>query len=159
VARSFADVAEFVANVDLEDIYCLEERARLILWTDEQLEGRTLPENSNAMGISRGDNQFRFRFRTVFTDRTAEYVADWEAFFALPEPAEVSDELLREFAQRVGFFSVYPYIRASIYGCASRLNQPIPVLGIVRQGEFELGDIMSTEEAHEAFEDRTSERV
>ena len=159
MARTFADVAEFVANVDLEDIYCLEERGRRLVWTDGQVEGRKFPETTNSMGIVNGDNQFRFRFRTLFTDRAAEYVGDWEALFVLPEPAEVSDELLREFATKVAFFSVYPYIRASIYGSASRLNLPIPVMGIVRQGGFELGDIMTPEEVRAAFEDQSSERV
>jgi hypothetical protein len=156
----YSDVVQLVAAIELEDIYCGEERGRRIQWSEEELAGRTFPSTTNTLGISREGTSVYFRFRALFTDRSAEYAADWTAEFTLPDEVDVADlPLLEEFAERVAFFAVYPYIRASIYGSASRLNQPVPVLGIVRQGQFERGDRLSEEESTTEFAPFVSERL
>jgi hypothetical protein len=156
----YEDVAALVAVIDLEDIYCIEERGRRIEWSEEELQSRTFPETSNSMGVSVDANRVRYRFRSIYSDVAAEYVADWEALFILPEGEElVAGELTQQFAEKVAFFAVYPYLRASIYGSASRLNQAVPVLGIVRQGQFASGANMTEAEVKEAFLDNKSERV
>ena len=49
--------------------------------------------------------------------------------------AEVSDELICEFFSRVAFFAVYPYFRASISQQAARIEEPAPLLPIVKAGD------------------------
>lgn len=154
-----AEVSALVERIDLEDVICQEERGRRIEWSEEQLEGRTFPEISNSMAIVREDADFLFRFRCVYTDTTAEYVADWVAQFRLPEPEELDSEVLALFAEKVAFFTVYPYMRMSVFGSASRLNQPVPILGLVRQGQFERGSRMSEQDAAATFADVRSERL
>ncbi|RQP11646.1 MAG: hypothetical protein EAS51_05245 [Microbacteriaceae bacterium] len=155
----YKDAAELVKVAALEDIYCNEERGRRIQWSEADLDGRTLPDIDSSMGIVREGDAVHFRFRTIYSDVSAEYVADWTAHFTMPANAEFADEVLQEFAEKVAFFSVYPYTRASIYGSASRLNQPVPVLGIVRQGEFQRGEKLSEEAVRALFMDNRSERV
>lgn len=156
---NLTDAAEFIAVADLDDIYCMEERGRRINWTDSDPAPADLPQITNSLGVSDDGTTFHFRFRTVYTDVEAEYVADWAAVFSAPEGSEVSKEVLAEVAERVAFFAVYPYLRASIYGSASRLNQPVPVLGLVRQGQFERGSELTDQQRREAFGDQQSERL
>ena len=153
----YTDAAGLVQDAALEDVYCNEERGRRVQWSEQDLKDRSLPEISSSMGIVTDGNAVHFRFRTIYSDVSAEYVADWAAAFTLPDESEVNNSVLQEFAEKVAFFSVYPFTRASIYGSAARLNQPIPVLGLVRQGQFERGVELSPEQAHALFADNRSE--
>jgi hypothetical protein len=153
------DVVELVAQVELDSIVVHEERGRRLHWTEDELQDRKFPLTVSSMGIGVEEMLYRFRFRTRFTDESGEYVADFEAVYGVPEAVDVSQEILSEFATRVAFMTVYPFLRASIFATASRLGLPIPVLGLVRQGEFEVGQPMSPEQVHEEFKDNRSESI
>ncbi|MBS6345005.1 MAG: hypothetical protein KH404_04620 [Bifidobacterium pseudolongum] len=49
--------------------------------------------------------------------------------------ADVSDELICEFFSRVAFFTIYPYLRASVSQQAARIEEPAPILPIVKAGD------------------------
>jgi hypothetical protein len=159
MADTYDDVYALVADVELDDIVAHEERGRRLYWTEEELEAKKLPETINSFGFLAVGNTLRFRFRSVFTDENAEYVADFEAVYGVPGEAEVSEAVTQEFASRVAFMAIYPYLRASVYGSAARLGQPIPVLGIVKQGQFSGDEKMTEEEVKAAFHDNKSERL
>ncbi|UKA75223.1 hypothetical protein [Arthrobacter sp. FW306-07-I] len=78
------------------------------------------------------------RFRMKVENEEAVYSADIGAIYSLREPVSPVPSLIAEFAERVGFMSVFPYLRESISTSASRLGLPIPVLGIVRPGDFQI---------------------
>lgn len=78
------------------------------------------------------------RFRMTVEVPEATYTADIGAIYSLDEPSRPTNELIAEFAERIGFLSVFPYIREAISGMATRLNLPAPVLGIVRAGDFRI---------------------
>lgn len=156
---SIQTIEDFVSKVTLEDVVCFEERARVIQWTDEQLKGRNLPEVDNSLGVMARAGSVLYRFRCLYTDVEAEYVADWGAEYSFPASERVEPEVLREFAERVAFFTTYPFLRASIYSAASRLNKPIPVLPIILQGQFERGEEMDPDDVKATFEDTSSERA
>lgn len=143
-------VEEMVGVVDLQDVQCIEEHARRIVWTDGKPD-RDLPEQVNAIGVTAQESQLHYRLKVRFTDTTAEYVADWMAVVTHAPETTFPEPVLREYGQRVAFFTLFPFIRASIYGSASRLNQPVPVLGLVRQGELDDGEDMTPTEAQSVF--------
>ncbi|MCS6559090.1 hypothetical protein NYQ31_11835 [Curtobacterium flaccumfaciens] len=151
-------VEQLVEFAELQDIQCFEERGRRVSWTDDERASRSFPEIDSSMGIEIGPHRVNYRVRMLYTDVEAEYIADWVAVVTIPDEHTVSADAAHEYGDRVAFFAVYPYIRASIYGSASRLNQPVPVLGVVRQGQFERGDRLSQDEARSRFEDNRSER-
>lgn len=157
MAQKIDDVHELVAITELETIVVHEERARRLRWTESELTDKSFPETTSSLGIGRDETKFRYRFRTRFTDENGEYVADFEATYVVADPIEVAEAILQEFAGRVAFMAVYPFIRASIFGSASRLGLPIPVLGLVRQGEFEAGEPMTPDQVQEEFMDNRSE--
>jgi hypothetical protein len=156
---SITTIEDFVSKVTLEDVICFEDRARAINWTEEQLKGRSLPEVDNSLGVMTKAGSVLYRFRVVYADVEAEYVADWGAQYTWPASEDVSPDVLQEFAERVAFFTTYPFLRASVYGSASRLNKPIPVLPIILQGQFERGEEMSPEQVAATFEDNQSELI
>lgn len=155
--REIVDIHELLTLVDIADLIFHEERGRRIVRTDEDLASLELPMTVNSLGTRAESTMIRFRFRTVFSDVVAEYVADAEIVYESSEEVTVGEELQREFAERVAFMALYPFLRASVNGSAMRLGLPAPLLGIVRQGEFEFGDKMSEQEVVEAFGDIRSE--
>lgn len=82
--------------------------------------------------------QVECRFKMTVEVPEATYVADIGAIYELAEPIEPTQDLIAEFAERIGFMSVFPYLREAISGLATRLNLPAPVLGIVRPGDFRI---------------------
>ncbi|KQR31101.1 hypothetical protein [Curtobacterium sp. Leaf154] len=157
-SRVVGDIHELVELVELEDVFLWEERSRRI--DETKTEGDEVPRVRNVMNVAdRADGLgIGFRFRMTFDDRQGnEFIADLQAQYETPERLEVSQELRTEFAERVAFFTVYPYLRASIQTAAARMGVPAPVLAIVRAGQFKLGSPMSADAAANEFEDRAPE--
>jgi hypothetical protein len=157
--RLVTDIVEFVGLVELDNVIVHEERSRRLMWTDEERDSLEFPFTNNSLGLMVESDVYRFRFRSVFTDESAEYVADIEIVYSTNEVVTTEESLRHEFASRVAFMAVYPFIRASFFGSASRIGLPAPVLSIIRQGEFQLGEDMSAEQIQEAFGDVRSEVV
>lgn len=164
-ARVVEDVIELVNIVSLDDIYVYEERGRRIIETatDQDPSDASDPTITNVLNVSDmvandGSYALGFRFRLVFDDRIGnEFVADVQARYGLPGKCEVSADIRTEFAERVAFFAVYPYLRASIQMSASRMSAPAPVLAIVRNGEFKLGEQLPQEVGRAQFNDTAPE--
>ncbi|MEV7762244.1 hypothetical protein [Curtobacterium flaccumfaciens] len=156
-------IEEFVGLVELRDLYVFEERARR-KEVEPPTDGEEVePEVNSALGVADavwGDSAaIGFRFRMVFDTRAgAEFVADMEARYTLPEGCSVTEGVKEEFATRVAFMTVYPYLRASIQTMAMRLGVPAPVLGIVRQGELQVGEKFGSERVAEMFPAEDAEK-
>lgn len=153
----FDDVRVLLEQLDLVDIIVHEERARRVVWEDDHV-----PENiepAMTLGFSSVGNALKYRFRMVLANDAAEYVADYEAVYVREgvDEISVSEKLIQEFAGKVAFMAVYPFIRASVFGSASRLGTSKPVLGLVRLGEFESGERLDDDAAQNAFFDTRSE--
>lgn len=156
------DIHELVDVVELSDVFFWEERARRVRFDEPAPDEEPKQRTTNSLGITVFDdgtnNGIFYRFRMVFNDgRGAEFVADMEARYALPAKFEIAEAVQQEFATRVAFMAVYPYMRTSVQTMAMRLGVPAPVLGIVRQGGMSVTGTMDDEQIRQAFEDRTSE--
>jgi len=154
------DILELVQLVELEDVIVREERGRRVF---AELDGAEIDKegevrSTNALGISDLEAEdalgIAFRYRTVFNDgHGSEFVADMEAHYRLLEPRSVSDEVKQEFATRVAFMTVYPYLRSSIQGSATRLGVKAPILGMVRQGDMAISGTLEESQVKEMFRD------
>ena len=82
---------------------------------------------------------FVFRVQQRVKTREAEITADFEVEYRLSEPGgQISEEAQIEFAEKVAFMTLVPYLRESVHATAMRLGVQPPLLGMVRQGEFRL---------------------
>ncbi|MFZ4894247.1 hypothetical protein ACL9RL_07345 [Plantibacter sp. Mn2098] len=137
--------------VGLADVVVHEERARRIVWTEEESAETEFPLTDNSLATQVDGPILRFRFRMIFADQNAEFVADIEAAYEADEAVLLSESLTAEFASRVAFMAVYPFLRSSIFYSAHRLGLPAPLLAMVKQGEFAVGDNMSPEQVQLTF--------
>lgn len=82
--------------------------------------------------------ELQLRFRVEVSGAGASYTADAAAVYTLQEAKEVPPDLVREFAERVGIFAAFPYLRSSIGNLAAQLGVDRPVLPMLRQGMVRL---------------------
>ena len=156
---SISDIHDLVAHVDIVDFVVHEERARRVEWPGGEEPAE--PRSTIRLAIRREVNRIGYRFRLTLADAAAEYVSDIEAIYEVEgedeEPPSVDIDVIKEFAERVAFMTVYPYLRTSIFGAAGRIGRAAPVMGIVRQGQFQAGVEMEIDEVEREFHDTTSE--
>lgn len=159
--RQIEDVVELVEAVELTDVFLFEERGRRIDVTgtpDDDPLVQSFASIGNREDEDEDEYGIGFRFRIVFDDRLGnEFVSDFQARYMLQGPSDIPKPVRAEFAERVAFFAVYPYLRASIQMTASRMGVPAPVLEMVRAGEFSLGDTMTPEDVEKEFGDNSPE--
>ncbi|NQX22719.1 hypothetical protein [Curtobacterium sp. VKM Ac-2852] len=156
--RQVGDIHEMVELVELSDVFVWEERGRRIDETATEDDGE--PRIRQVLNVGDRDDFLgvAFRFRMSVDDRQGnEFIADYQARYELAAPTQFTPEVRAEFAERVAFFTVYPYLRASIQMTASRMGAPAPVLAIVRAGEFKLGTTMTDEAVAAEFRDTVPE--
>jgi hypothetical protein len=157
--RRIEDIHEFLALVDLSNIVVHEERSRRIHWAEAEIAKLEFPLSENTLATQTDGRSFRFRYRMVFADQNAEFVADIEAVYDSSELVEIGNSLTADFASRVAFMAAYPFLRSSIFYSAHRLGLPAPLLAMVRQGEFSIGADMPQEEVQRTFAGARSELV
>ena len=79
------------------------------------------------------------RFNMTFNAAVGEYRVDLAVRYRIEEKGlTIPPAATVDFAERVGVMAAFPFLRENIYNIASRLGDPIPVLGLVRQGQFKL---------------------
>lgn len=146
------DIGRLVEVIDLVGIEKFEERGRRVVREDEEIR------QVNSLGVVRRFPEgLLIRVRAVVGFGDAEYVADIAANYEFDHGAHVSDDVITEFVERVGFFAVYPFLRESIFSSATRMGRPAPVMGVVRAGEFTFEGEMSDAEVQREFFDNKSE--
>lgn len=115
--------------------------------TAYEIAGRRVPspettEITSSMESMIGGEEgvaFAFRVRQRVKTDEAEITADFEAEYRFSESGgRISKEAQVEFAEKVAFMALVPYLRESVHTTAMRLGVKPPLLGMVRQGEFRL---------------------
>lgn len=88
--------------------------------------------------VRKSELEIETRMRMVVETDVAAFTADISATYTLSEPANVPDEVVTDFLERVGLMAVYPYAREAIHTSASRLAVDAPILGLLRTGSVRI---------------------
>lgn len=130
-----ATIEELLALAELEGIEVYELRGRGFDRSDALSfeEGYAI----NA-AVNTALDQLKTRFMMTFSATAGEYYVDMAVRYALNPPATVPQDVSVEFAERVGIMAAFPFMREHVYNLASRLGHPLPVLGLLHQGQFRL---------------------
>ncbi|MBN2177587.1 MAG: hypothetical protein JW722_08035 [Demequinaceae bacterium] len=152
-AKGIADAKALLGICELTGIRFWEESVRR--QATETPADPTASSDAHEAGIristkiGANETELHFRFRLNLDDVDAKYVCDIETIFALTEhsTSEVTEEVRREFAEKVAFMVAFSHMRASILGSAGRLGIGQPVLPLMRLGEFSIGSPVTPENA------------
>jgi len=133
--RAAEDIHELLALVTLDGLEVYELRGRGIDRSDVD----AFEENFQIRAaVNLEPEQLKTRFMTTFFAEVGEYYVDLAARYVLSEPRSIPSALAIEFAEKVGIMAAYPFVREHVFNLASRLGHPIPVLGMILQGQMRL---------------------
>lgn len=75
-----------------------------------------------------GASTFGFRIRLEIELQSHNYVVDAAALYELSEPAKPSEEAAAGFVEKVGFATLYPFVREAVIELAHKLDEEPPDL-------------------------------
>lgn len=104
---------------------------------DEPRSEDVVPE----IGVRLGVDEIETRMRIVVSTGEATLEADIGVIYRLVRPTNLWSQVVSEFIERVAALAVYPFVREAIFATASRMGVDAPVLGLIRQGEFKVGEL------------------
>ena len=70
--------------------------------------------------------------------RAAEYTVEAATQLHHDPDLDISEDLARDFAERVGVMAIYPYVREAVQSACTRLRQRVVVLPLLRAGDLSL---------------------
>ncbi|MBM4468150.1 hypothetical protein GS502_01265 [Rhodococcus hoagii] len=141
-ARVVRDARELLQLAELTDIVFHEIHGKRVDNTED--------DGAFSLNVmTRSEPQLlEIRCHATASGAGGEYVADVSAVFTLSEPVELSPDVTREFAEKVGVMAVYPYVRESMTQSGAKLGLDRPVLPLLRAGDVKLDTPDSTSQAN-----------
>lgn len=135
-AREVESIEELVGLVHLVEIRPFEFRATASAPPAEEFSQPDINIEYSEMHTA---ETLIDRFRFIATTADAEYIADIAAVYEIEEPVEVPTPIRIDFAERIGFMSVFPFLRESLITSAARLSRRAPLLDLMRPGDLKIG--------------------
>lgn len=133
--RSYQSAQDLLPVLDLSRVTAYEVAGRRV----PSPETTEITSSMESMIGGEEGVAFAFRVRQRVKTDEAEITADFEAEYRFSESGgRISKGAQVEFAEKVAFMALVPYLRESVHTTAMRLGVKPPLLGMVRQGEFRL---------------------
>lgn len=140
--RRIDDILEFMEVVSLVGMRSFEHSALSIESTDVPKTTDPVEENPAEVSITYAhfinETEFHTRFKLTFTEPGVVYSADIAGIYQMSEPIALAQEVQNEFAERVGIMAVFPFLRESVSTSAARMGLAVPLLGLMRPGDFRI---------------------
>ncbi|QZH66921.1 hypothetical protein [Mycolicibacterium farcinogenes] len=128
---TFEDVRELLDRSELADVVIYENSSRRVDNSDES--------EFTLQVLTRLDEQeYEVRCKVSAGGHGGQYVADAGAIFTFESPCMLEEGIARDFAEKVGVMTVYPYLRAAVSQSAAILGLDRPVLPLLRAGAIKL---------------------
>lgn len=146
-ARQIQELKDLIPLIELTGIRFLETSSRL------KEHDPSADLNGADMKISVQENHseslFDIHVSVIVEHPQADYLVKVGAQYATSEALEVTPAVVRELIERLAIMSVFPFIRECVASLAARLEVTVPMLGMIRQGEFHLGEALTEQSSSE----------
>ena len=139
MANLISTIEELIQTVELADVTIFEESFRRTLEPVELARNETQLVNSE-LSLHETENSISYKFRLEYEGNGMESVVDIGSAFISKKELKVEREVALEFASKVAFMIIYPYVRSSIWSGAARLGLPTPLLGMIQQGALQINE-------------------
>lgn len=128
---TYSDVREVLDRSELADVVIYELQASRI--------GEAVEPQYSMQVLTRLDGvEFEIRCKVEAQGQGGQYVAEAGGIFTLESEGLIEEGTRREFAEKVGVMTVYPYLRSSVSQLAASLGLDRPVLPLLRAGGVSL---------------------
>ncbi|HYO18960.1 MAG TPA: hypothetical protein VES02_09895 [Dermatophilaceae bacterium] len=78
------------------------------------------------------------RFKATATGPAADFTIDFSILYRFDEAIDPSAVVVRGFLEKVAVMAAWPFLREAVATTAARMELPVPVLGLMKQGAFSL---------------------
>ena len=112
----------------------------------DDLEEDDVEQDLQAM-VGQRPGIIEVRVHATIRVRNAEYTVQAATQLHHDSGLEISEDLARDFAERVGVMAIYPYVREAVQSACTRLRQRVVVLPLLRAGELSLASKEADPEA------------
>ena len=119
---------------ELVDVRILTFSGKMVERRDD-LEEDDVEQDLQAM-VGQRPGIIEVRVHATIRVRSAEYSVEAATQLHHDPDLEVSEDLAREFAEKVGVMALYPYVREAVQSACTRLRQRVVVLPLLRAGEL-----------------------
>lgn len=134
-SSAVSDIQELVDLVSLQEIRFYEVGSRAMASGDGTGEP---PQVQVGYSQRTEGSELEDRFRFVFKTDVAEYLIELAAIYHLSESRSVPEEIRVDFAERVGFMALFPFVREALVNGAARLGKRGPLLDFMRPGDLKI---------------------
>jgi len=134
------DTRQMLDLMELDDIYFLKlsvDRANNS--DDSDLDSG--PRLDHEIFSRHDPSAMSVRVRTVLEATDANYEIDVVADYRSATPFEASEEIRRDFIERVAIMAIWPYMRMAVSDLAARMKTEAITLGLFRVGDIQLGEV------------------
>lgn len=136
------DIIQLVGAVELKGVECLQLSAERRADEESGIAPLVMEDQETELTFDVHPVQWgrliEVWFRASVETANAGLVAAYAVLYERGDDDEVPEAVQIEFVERVAVMAVLPYIREAIHGLGARLRVPVPLLPILRQGEFRL---------------------
>lgn len=141
-------MTEVKADLTTPDIYELVENVELVGVRFLEVSGRAKPEPEEddkepivdiKVQEAHGTDNIGVRFRIEVDHPQAIYQVEIGLSYKTQVEYEHARAVLENFIERVAIMTAFPYLREAVSTTAAKLELDVPILGILRQGDFSLG--------------------
>ena len=139
------DIHGLVQRVELVGIQFLEVYGRLREGPQDEVD----TDVKINVKESHGPNAIEVRFRVLVEHTQASYAIEVGTRYTTEEPVDLEPSVLRDFIEKVAIMAAFPFIREGVATTAAKLEVEVPIMGILRQGEFSLGELAESVHASE----------
>ena len=94
--------------------------------------------------------QLEARFKATATGPEADFTVDFSILYRFDEAIDPSAGVVRDFLEKVAVMAAWPFLREAVATTAARMELPVPVLGLMKQGGFSLDDAFGMDEVEES---------
>jgi hypothetical protein len=130
-----ASIEDLVSLISLKEIRFYEVGSRTKALGNGS--GET-PKVSLGYSERSENEELEDRFRFVFETDVADYLVELSAIYDLKEPRTVPQAIRVDFAERIGFMAVFPFVREALVNGAARLGKTGPLLDFMRPGDLKI---------------------
>lgn len=136
---SYDSALDLLRAVELVGVHIVEAHA--------EAASRTEDEKDVSFEVAHGTRQggFYVMFKMDISEPTASIRVIVRTTFAFEETAETKADIpelvLKEFIEKVAVMAAYPFLRQGVATMATVVEAPVPLLGLLRSGEFRLDQL------------------
>ena len=99
------------------------------------LESLTEPQMDVQIMENHNEQHIETRFRATVDNGVGVFLTDIGLLYNFSEPIDLEQVAINNFIERIAIMAAWPFIREGVATTAARMELPVPVLGLMKQGQ------------------------